>query len=78
MPRVGLGRNPLIYIFADEKLVRANYISDAKHTDLNDFITDFRDIEPAPEKKYGKPFLGPARRSISLAGISQTLYAARQ
>jgi hypothetical protein len=45
----------LIYIFADDKLVRAKYISDAKHTELNDFITDFRDIEPILQEKYGKP-----------------------
>jgi hypothetical protein len=45
----------VIYIFADDKLVRAKYLSNAEHTELNNFITDFRAIEPALEKKYGKP-----------------------
>jgi len=44
----------LIYFFAENKLVRAKYISSAHHSDLNDFIADYRAAEPALEK-YGKP-----------------------
>jgi hypothetical protein len=45
----------LIYIFANDKLVRAKYISNAEHNELNDFIVDFRAVEPILMKKYGKP-----------------------
>ncbi len=45
----------LIYIFANDKLVRAKYVSNAEHSDLNDFIVDFRGIEPVLAEKYGKP-----------------------
>jgi len=45
----------LIYIFAKDKLVRAKYVSSAAHTDLNDFIVDFRAVEPMLLEKYGKP-----------------------
>jgi hypothetical protein len=45
----------LIYIFAKDKLVRAKYISSIEHQDLNDFIADFRAIEPLLLEKYGKP-----------------------
>ena len=44
----------LIYIFANDKLVRAKYVSSAEHTDLNDFIVDFRAVEPMLLEKYGK------------------------
>jgi hypothetical protein len=45
----------LIYIFAEDKLVRAKYISNAEHTELNDFIADFSAVEPILQEKYGKP-----------------------
>jgi hypothetical protein len=45
----------LIYIFADDKLVRAKYISNADHAELNDFIADFSAVEPILQEKYGKP-----------------------
>ena len=45
----------LIYIFANDKLVRAKYVSNAEHSDLNDFIVDFRTVEPMLLEKYGKP-----------------------
>jgi hypothetical protein len=45
----------LIYIFADGKLVRAKYVSNAEHSNLNDFIVDFRSVEPILMEKYGKP-----------------------
>jgi hypothetical protein len=45
----------LIYIFAKDKLVRAKYIFDQEHEELNDFILDFRTAEPPLREKYGKP-----------------------
>ena len=45
----------LIYIFANDKLVRAKFVSNAEHSDLNDFIVDFRGVEPVLMEKYGKP-----------------------
>src|SRR4051812_31926068 len=45
----------LIYIFANDKLVRAKYVSNAEHDEPNDFIVDFRAIEPVLMEKYGKP-----------------------
>jgi hypothetical protein len=45
----------LIYILANDKLVRAKYVSNAEHTELNDFIADFRAVEPVLMEKYGKP-----------------------
>jgi hypothetical protein len=44
-----------IYIFASGKLVRAKYVSNAEHSDLNDFIVDFQAVEPVLLEKYGKP-----------------------
>ena len=45
----------LVYIFANDKLVRAKYVFDAEHGDPNDFIRDYRAIEPLLREKYGKP-----------------------
>jgi hypothetical protein len=45
----------LIYIFANDKLVRAKYVSNSEHSELNDFIVDFKAIEPILMEKYGKP-----------------------
>jgi len=45
----------LIYIFLNDKLVRAKYISNAEHAEKNDFIADFHAVEPALAEKYGKP-----------------------
>ena len=45
----------LIYIFANDKLVRAKYISNAEHAELNDFIADYSAAEPILLEKYGKP-----------------------
>jgi hypothetical protein len=44
----------LLYIFQDNKLVRAKYISNATHEDPNGFIADFAAAEPALSEKYGK------------------------
>jgi hypothetical protein len=38
----------VVYIFAKDKLVRAKYLLDAEHSELNDFIADYRAIEAAP------------------------------
>jgi len=45
----------LIYIFVHDKLVRAKYISNAEHSEHNDFIADFHAVEPLLAEKYGKP-----------------------
>lgn len=45
----------LLYFFVDGKLVRAKYISNAQHAEKNDFIADFRAVEPVLMEKYGKP-----------------------
>jgi hypothetical protein len=44
-----------VYIFAGDKLVRAKYVFDADHGDPNEFIRDFKTIEPLLQDKYGKP-----------------------
>lgn len=54
-PAVGETSRRLIYIFAGDKLVRAKYIFDREHDNLNDFIADFRNAEPALRETYGKP-----------------------
>jgi hypothetical protein len=48
-------RGQLLYIFRDNKLVRAKYISRAEHEDPNDFIVDFAALEPQLLAKYGAP-----------------------
>jgi len=45
----------LIYIFVNDKLVRAKYISNAEHAEHNDFIADFHAVEPVLMERYGKP-----------------------
>lgn len=45
----------LLYIFADDKLVRVKFLFDAEHSDENEFIGDFRTVEPLLLEKYGKP-----------------------
>ena len=45
----------LVYIFANDRLVRAKYVFDPEHSDPNEFIRDFRTIEPGLRDKYGKP-----------------------
>ena len=45
----------LIYIFAANKLVRAKYIFSAVHDDPNEFIADYRTIEPVLIESHGKP-----------------------
>lgn len=45
----------VVYIFANDKLVRAKYVFDAEHGEPNDFIRDYRAIEPLLHEKYGNP-----------------------
>jgi hypothetical protein len=45
----------VVYIFAGGKLVRAKYVFDKDHDELNDFIADFRAVEPLLREWHGKP-----------------------
>jgi len=45
----------VVYLFASGKLVRAKYVLDRDHTELNDFIADFRTVEPVLREWHGKP-----------------------
>jgi hypothetical protein len=45
----------VVYFFAKDKLVRAKYLLDAKHEELNDFIADYRVIEPLLRSTFGEP-----------------------
>ncbi len=60
------GKNPLlfedtvagynmvvVYIFVDQKLVRAKYILNEKHANRNAYISDFRNLGNMLRKKYG-------------------------
>jgi hypothetical protein len=42
----------LFYIFSANRLVRAQYVSTAQHTELNDYIADFANLEPTLTRKY--------------------------
>jgi hypothetical protein len=51
-----LGRNmSLVYKFSQGRLVEAAYVLDEKHTNKNDYITQYRDLVSALYKKYGIP-----------------------
>jgi hypothetical protein len=45
----------VVYIFAKDKLVRAKYLLDAEHDDLNDCIADYHAVEPLLRSTYGEP-----------------------
>jgi hypothetical protein len=45
----------VIYIFVDNKLVRSKYIFIQKHTNENDFLSDYKSLNSALKNKYGKP-----------------------
>jgi hypothetical protein len=45
----------LLYIFAKDKLVRAKYLLDAEHDDLNEFIADYHAVEALLKSAYGEP-----------------------
>jgi len=44
-----------IYIFARDKLVRAKFLVEEKHSDQNEFIRDFQTLEMVLRDRYGKP-----------------------
>ena len=49
------GMNALIiYIFAENKLVRAKYLFREQHSNENDYISDYDNLKKALVKKYGK------------------------
>ena len=45
----------VVFIFAKNKLVRAKYLLDAEHDELNDFIADYHAVEPLLRSTYGEP-----------------------
>jgi len=45
----------VVYIFAKDKLVRAKYLLDTEHEELNDFIADYHAVEPLLRKAFGEP-----------------------
>lgn len=48
-------KGQLLYVFVNDKLVRAKFLFDVEHADQNEFIGDFRTAEPLLLEKYGKP-----------------------
>lgn len=44
-----------IYIFANDKLVRAKFLVEEEHSDNNEFIRDFHEVESLLREQYGKP-----------------------
>jgi hypothetical protein len=53
--RVGDLAGRAVYIFAKDRLVRAKYLFDGEHRELNEFIRDFRIVEPILIEKFGRP-----------------------
>ena len=47
----------IIYFFTENKLVRAKYSFAEKHSNGNDYITDYKDLKDSLKKKYGKPMI---------------------
>lgn len=45
----------VIYIFAYGQLARAKYLFENKHTNRNDFLTDYKTISGMLRQKYGTP-----------------------
>jgi len=45
----------VVYFFAHDQLVRAKYLLAAERDDLNDFIADYRMIEPLLRSAFGEP-----------------------
>jgi hypothetical protein len=44
-----------IFIFANDKLVRAKFLVEEEHSDKNEFIRDFHEVESLLKDRYGKP-----------------------
>ncbi|MBZ5577707.1 MAG: hypothetical protein LAP40_14190 [Acidobacteriia bacterium] len=45
----------VVYILARDRLVRAKFLFSAEHADANDFIGDYKNVEPLLLGQYGKP-----------------------
>jgi hypothetical protein len=45
----------VVYIFANDQLTRATYISTVEHSNRNEFVNDFAKLRDPLERKYGKP-----------------------
>jgi hypothetical protein len=45
----------IVYIFVDDKLVRSKYVVVEKHTNANDFISDYEKLKSGLTRKYGEP-----------------------
>ncbi len=45
----------VVYIFVKDKLVRAKYLVTSKHTNNNQYLSDFYSLAESLENKYGKP-----------------------
>lgn len=45
----------VIYLFSDNKLVRSKYFIKEKHSNKNDYISDYLNLKEALTSKYGKP-----------------------
>ena len=45
----------ILYIFVQNRLVRAKYIFTDEHTNKNDYIDDFKNIKGVLAQKYGRP-----------------------
>lgn len=45
----------LLYVFTEERLVRAKYVIVEQHTNKNDFLLDFNTLQQKLTQKYGKP-----------------------
>ena len=54
VPVSGLN-NEVVYLFAKDQLVRAKLLFSADHDELNDFIRDYKTVEPWLTEHYGKP-----------------------
>jgi hypothetical protein len=59
----------LFYFFVDGKLVRAKYLVEAEHDNLNDFIGDFRSVDAHLREMRGKP---AAERAVWTNDSTQT------
>jgi hypothetical protein len=43
------------YVFAGNKLVRSNYVIKEKHSNTNEYISDYEELKGLLIKKYGEP-----------------------
>ena len=50
------GLNCLLgYLFINDRLVRALYVIDQKHTDLTDYLSDYQRLKQVLSEEYGQP-----------------------